>query len=67
MLTKNERHHYSVKEEATAVVEAILNWTEFLCGQHFTMITDLQSVAYMYNSKNHTKIKITKFCDGGWN
>ena len=60
MLTKNERHHSSVEKEATAIVEAIRKWTEFLCGRHFTVITDQQSVAYMYNSKNHSKIKNNK-------
>ena len=48
MLTKNERHHSSVEKEATATVEAIRKWTKFLCGRHFTVITDQQSVAYMY-------------------
>ena len=47
MLTKNERHHSSVEKEATAIVEAIRKWTEFLCGRHFTVITDQKSVAYM--------------------
>ena len=60
MLTKNEQHHSSVEKEATAIVEAIRKWTEFLCGRHFTVITDQQSVAYMYNSKNHSKIKNNK-------
>ena len=55
MLTKNERHHSSVEKEATANVEAIRKWTEFLCGRHLQ-----QSVAYMYNSKNHSKIKNNK-------
>ena len=67
MLTKKKRHHSSVEKEATAIVEAIPNWTESLCGRHFTVITDQQSVTYMYNSKNPSKIKNNKFCDGGWN
>ena len=60
MLNKNKRHHSSVEKEATAILEAIRKWTEFLCSRHFTMITDKQSVAYMYNSKNHSKIKNNK-------
>ena len=60
MRTKNEGHHSSVEKEATAIVEEICKWTEFLCDQHFIVITDQQSVAYMYNSQNHSKIKTNK-------
>ena len=63
MLTENERHHSSVEKEATAIVEAIRKWTEFLCGRHFTVITDQQSVAYTVCTipKIIAKLKITKF------
>ena len=36
------------------------HWRHLLLGQHFTLITDQRSVAYMYDTKNSSKIKNDK-------
>ena len=60
ILTKNERYHSSVEKQAITVMEAICKWAEFLCGRHFTVITDQQSVAFIYSAKDHSKIMSNK-------
>ena len=49
-LTKVERNQSSVEKEAAAIVEAIRKWNHFLLGRKFTLITDQQSVRYMYDT-----------------
>ena len=53
----SELHHAAVEKEAKAVVEAIRHWKHFLTFKHFTLKTDQQSVAYMFNNKRLNKIK----------
>lgn len=60
MLSKTEIRHSSIEKEAAAIVEAIRKWSQFLSGRHFTVITDQQSVSFMYNATNHGKIKNEK-------
>ena len=43
-----------------AIVEAVRKWAKFLSGRHFTVITDQQSVSFMYSARNHGKIKNNK-------
>ena len=57
MLSKSEIRHSSVEKEATAIVEAIRKWSQFLYGRHFTVITDQQAVSFMYKTTNLGKIK----------
>ena len=52
-LSKSERTQSSVEKEATAIVEAI-------SGRYFRLITDQRSISFMYDSKNHGKIKNAK-------
>ena len=49
-LTKVERNQSSVEKEAPAIVEAIRKWNHCLLGRKFTLITDQQSVRYMYDT-----------------
>jgi len=49
-VTNVERNQSSVEQEAAAIVEAIRKWNHFLLGLKFTLITDQQSVRYMYDT-----------------
>ena len=59
-LSSSEAKHHSVEKEAYAIVEAVENWRHFLLGKHFKLITDQKSVAFMFDSTNHGKIKNDK-------
>ena len=59
-LNKSELKHVSVEKEAAAIVEAVRKWSHYLTGNHFTLITDQKSVAYMFNTKRRSKIKNDK-------
>ena len=59
-LQGSEQYHSSVEKEAQCIVESINHWQHFLLGHHFTLITDQRSVAYMYDTKNSSKIKNDK-------
>ena len=60
-LNKSERHHPAVEKEACAIVEAVLKWSHYLYGRHFTLITDQRSVSFMYDRKRaKSKIKNDK-------
>ena len=49
--------HVSVEKEASAIMKAVRKWAQFVSGRHFTVITDQQSVSFMYSARNHGKIK----------
>lgn len=59
-LSPSEKYHSAVEREACAVVEALRKWRHFLVGRHFQLITDQQSVRYMFDNKNRGKIKNDK-------
>ena len=59
-LRKTELNHSSIKKEAAAIVKAVRKWSHFLAGRRFKLITDQRSIAFMYDSKNHGKIKNSK-------
>ena len=59
-LSATERHHPSIEKEAATIVEATRKWRHFLCGRHFRLITDQQSVSFMFSSRNYGKIKNDK-------
>ena len=46
----SERRYPAVEKEATAIVEAIRKWEHLLARQHFTLITDQKSVAFMLDN-----------------
>ena len=56
----SELKYHIIEKEAMAVVEAIWKWSHYLTRQHFTLITDLRSVAFMFSNKKYTKIKNAK-------
>ena len=59
-LNKSELAQSSIEKEATAIVEAVRKWSYLLIGRCFRLVTDRRSISFMYNSKNHGKIKNTK-------
>lgn len=59
-LRTNEMSHHSVEKEAYAVIDAVRKWSHLLLGKTFTLVTDQRSVAFMYDSKKHGKIKNDK-------
>lgn len=59
-LSQSEQHYASIEKEAHAVVESIRKWRHYLLGRQFTVVTDQKSVAFMYNSRNKSKIKNDK-------
>ena len=59
-LSKSKLAHSSVEKEATAIIEAVQKWSHLLTGRCFRLITDQRSISFMYDSKNHGKIKHAK-------
>lgn len=59
-LSGSELHYPAVEKEATAIIEAVRKWEHFLVRQHFTLVTDQRSVAFMLDSRKRTKIKNNK-------
>ena len=59
-LQGSELKHPSIEKEASAIIECIRHWKHFLTGKHFRLITDQQSVSFMFNAKHKNKIKNDK-------
>ena len=59
-LSKCELNHSAVEKEAAAIIESGRRWRHYLIGRHFVLITDQQSITYMFNSQRHGKIKNDK-------
>ena len=56
----SEHHRSLVEKKGKAIVESIRHWKHFLLGHHFTLITDQQSLTYMYDYKASSKINNDK-------
>ena len=59
-LSTSEKNHSTVEKEAQAIVEACRKWKHYLIGNHFKLLTDQRSVAFMFDSKQKGKIKNEK-------
>ena len=59
-LNPSECGLHPVEKEAYAIVESLETWKHFLIGQYFKLITDQRSVSFMFDQKNHGKIKNDK-------
>ena len=57
---RNKLTQSSVEKEAMAIVEAIRKWSHLLSRKPFKLVTDQRSITYVFNGKNHTKIKNAK-------
>ena len=62
-LQGSELKYHIIEKEAIAIVEAVQKWSHYLTHQHFTLITDQRSVAFMFSNEQHTKIKNAKIQD----
>ena len=59
-LSKSKINYPSIEKEACAIVESIRYWKHYLLGKHFKLITDQNSVRYMFDKKTQSKIKNNK-------
>ena len=59
-LSKSEQTQSSIEKEAAAIVEAVRKWSYLLIGRRFQLLTDQRSISFMYDNKNHGKIKNAK-------
>ena len=65
ILCCSERCYAAVEKQATGIVKAIRKWEHLLARQHFTLITDQKSVAFVLDKRKRSKIKkITKLIVG---
>lgn len=62
-LQGSEIHYPAIEKEATAIIEAVRKWSYLLLRQHFTMVTDQRSVAFMFDNQRRTKIKNNKILE----
>ena len=59
-LQGSELKYQIIEKEAIAIVEAVQKWSHYLTCQHFTLVTDQRSVAFMFSNEKRTKIKSAK-------
>ena len=59
-LSGSELAYPSIEKEATAIIEAVRKWQHLLIRQHFVLVTDQRSVAFMLDARKRTKIKNNK-------
>ncbi|KAA3672465.1 uncharacterized protein DEA37_0014814 [Paragonimus westermani] len=59
-LNPSERNHSPVEKEAYAIVEALRKWRHYLLGVHFKLLTDQQSVSFVFGDKHKGKGKNDK-------
>ena len=60
MLSGSELLYPSIEKEASAVIEATRKWSHLLACRHFTIITDQNVVAYLFDNRKRPKIKNNK-------
>jgi len=63
-LSACERRYPAVEKEATAIIEAVLRWSHFVKGRHFTLVPDQEAVSFMFHQNNRGKIRNPKIL--GW-
>ena len=50
----------SIEKEASAIIESITHWRHFLLQRHFTLVTDQQAVAFVFDKKGRGRSKNDK-------
>ena len=60
-LNRSELNHSSVEKEAYSIVESIRHWGHFLIGKHFTLITDQNSVRFMFDKTRSSELGCYNF------
>jgi len=58
-LSKSECNYPTVEKEAASIIEAVRKWGHYLYSRLFTL-TDQRSLAFMFDQRNHGKIKNSK-------
>ena len=59
-LSGSELAYPAIEKEATAIIESVRKWEHLLMRQHFFLVTDQRSVAFMLNTRHSSKIKNNK-------
>jgi len=59
-LNLSEQRYSSIEKEATAIIELVRKWSHLLLGRPFTLITDENSTAFMFNHEKRGKVKNDK-------
>ena len=59
-LTPSECRYPIIEKEATAIIQAVRKWSHNLFRRKFTLITDQQSLAFMFDQKKRSKVKNAK-------
>lgn len=59
-LQGSKLHYPAVTKDDTAIIEAGQKWSHLLGRQHFIVVSDQRSVAFMLNNRKGTKIKKSK-------
>ena len=59
-LTKSERRYLAIEKEAAAIIEVVRKWSHFLHARAFTLVTDQQSIAFMFDQRKRSKINNAK-------
>ena len=59
-LQGSELAYPAIEKEATAIIESVRKWNHLLIRNHFHLVTDQRSVAFMLDSRKRTKIKNNK-------
>lgn len=60
MLSGSELFYPSIEKEASAVIEATRKWSHLLASKPFTIVTDQNVVAYLFDNRKRPKIKNNK-------
>ena len=60
MLNGPELKYSPTEKEAAAIIESIRKWRHYLTERHFVLITDQQSVSYMFSKDCGSKIENEK-------
>ncbi|KAJ8894030.1 hypothetical protein PR048_006640 [Dryococelus australis] len=59
-LSDNEICHSPAEKEAHVIIEYVRKWKHFILGRNFKLITDQQTVSFMFDTKHSGKIKNEK-------
>ena len=59
-LSGSELQYPSIEKEAMSIIEAVRKWRYLLMRQHFVLVTDQRSVAFMLDARKRNKIKHSK-------
>ena len=56
-LQGSKLHYPAVEKEATAIIEVVRKWSDFLLRREIHLMTDQRTVAFMLDKRKHTQSK----------